>query len=521
MMLSTRSALPEEPGKTGARPGLVAWLYGLFMTATLLICLLALGRVPYARAEFSRVFLSPWLLLVLGLAFCFCLLRVSERVAPHIRHGRLALLIATVFLFVFQVAAVVQYYFFTDWDVEALLDLSYLLVHGGESEALVQYFSRYPNNLVLGWLFAQVRGAVALLGFERFEYGSLLVLQCAANSLTGALLVLLLRELGASRAKLLFGYGLYVLLIGLSPWVSIPYSDSMGLPFPCLAAWLALRKGKEGVRSCVVRWSLVGLFTWIGYCIKPQAIFVLAAVLLRGLFSLKEQRVRRTAVPSLAGLAAGLLVSSLLCTAAVNSLQLPLEEEAAFGPTHFLMMGLNSETMGVYSKDDVEFSKSFDTRKERSAADLQVAVERVRMLGIAGLARLGVQKTLTNYADGTFCWDGEGEFYIRAVERGDSGFGAFFRNLYYSRQWEGRYFPLWANFVQLLWLAILLLGAVGAWRAGDARVDCLMLSILALSAFELLFEARARYLYIYAPLYIALAVRGLDTRRKETKEIRE
>ena len=180
------------------------------------------------------------------------------------------------------------------------------------------------------------------------------------------------------------------------------------------------------------------------------------------------------------------------------------------------MMGLNSETMGVYSREDVAFSDSFSTQKERNEADLRVALERVRTLGVKGLARLAVQKTLTNYGDGTFCWDGEGEFYVGAVERGDSAFGSFLRNLYYSRQWEGRWFPLWANFAQLLWLAVLFLGCVCAWRPADARLDCLMLAILALSAFELLFEARARYLYIYAPLYIALAVRGLDARRGET-----
>ena len=36
-----------------------------------------------------------------------------------------------------------------------------------------------------------------------------------------------------------------------------------------------------------------------------------------------------------------------------------------------------------------------------------------------------------------------------------------------------------------------------------------MLTIIGLSLFELLFEARARYLYIYAPFYILLAVYGV------------
>ena len=508
-----RTLPPEGAGRPG-RPDFVGWVYGLFMAATLLICLFGVGRIPHARAYFDAVFLPMWLLLPLGLCAVLVLLALSEWLGPRIRHGRIALLVASVCLFLFQVAAVTRYYFFTDWDVEALIDLSYLLVHGGESEGLLRYFSRYPNNLFLGWVFAQVRGAAAALGLERFEYGLLLVMQCALNALTGALLVLLLRELGCGRGKLVFGYSLYVLLIGLSPWVSIPYSDSLCLPFPCLEAWLALRRGKRTAPATILRWALVGLCVWIGYRIKPQALFILPAILLRGLFSLRESAVRKAALPSLGGLAAGILAAALLCNAAVDSLQLPLKPEAAFGPTHFLMMGLNSETMGVYSREDVEFSDAIPTRQERSAANLRVAGERARTMGLGGLAGLAVQKTLTNYGDGTFCWDGEGEFYIRTPEREDSRFGQFFRDLYYSRAWEGRYFRLWANAEQLLWMAVLLLGCVGAWRAADARLDCLMLAILALSAFELLFEARARYLYIYVPLYIALAVSGLSQRRK-------
>jgi len=43
----------------------------------------------------------------------------------------------------------------------------------------------------------------------------------------------------------------------------------------------------------------------------------------------------------------------------------------------------------------------------------------------------------------------------------------------------------------------------------DSKIAILMLSILGLTAFELLFEARARYLYIYAPVYISLSMLGL------------
>lgn len=43
----------------------------------------------------------------------------------------------------------------------------------------------------------------------------------------------------------------------------------------------------------------------------------------------------------------------------------------------------------------------------------------------------------------------------------------------------------------------------------------LMLGIVGLTLFELLFEARARYLFIYAPIYIILCIYGLDFLRKK------
>ena len=48
-----------------------------------------------------------------------------------------------------------------------------------------------------------------------------------------------------------------------------------------------------------------------------------------------------------------------------------------------------------------------------------------------------------------------------------------------------------------------------------------MIGIIGLSLFELLFEARARYLYIYVPLYIILAIYGISfiNQKISTKKI--
>ena len=77
-----------------------------------------------------------------------------------------------------------------------------------------------------------------------------------------------------------FGYELYVLLVGLSPWVSIPYSDSMGLLFPCLIAWLTFRRLRGGLGRTLLRWGLIGVCACIGYRIKPQILILLIIIII-------------------------------------------------------------------------------------------------------------------------------------------------------------------------------------------------------------------------------------------------
>ena len=61
----------------------------------------------------------------------------------------------------------------------------------------------------------------------------------------------------------------------------------------------------------------------------------------------------------------------------VPSLHFNVDKERAISWPHYLMMGLNDSTDGVYFGDDAVYSTQFATRKERNAADLEVAIQRV------------------------------------------------------------------------------------------------------------------------------------------------
>lgn len=47
-----------------------------------------------------------------------------------------------------------------------------------------------------------------------------------------------------------------------------------------------------------------------------------------------------------------------------------------------------------------------------------------------------------------------------------------------------------------------------------SALNIMQLSLIGITVFELLFEARARYLYIYVPFYIIVAMFNFDSTKK-------
>ena len=163
--------------------------------------------------------------------------------------------------------------------------------------------------------------------------------------------------------------------------------------------------------------------------------------------------------------------------------------------------------MGGYSADDVEYSSSYTSRNARDSADWELAKRRIKLMGLKGLFLQGVRKTLTNYGDGTFAWVKEGNFFNIIFDENEHPSSQFFRNLYYT---GGKYFAQFCSGEQAIWLSILLLCLISAIFNKRESVAVIILSLIGLTFFNLLFEARARYMYIYAPFFVILAVDGLQ-----------
>lgn len=164
-------------------------------------------------------------------------------------------------------------------------------------------------------------------------------------------------------------------------------------------------------------------FGIIGYLIKPTAIFALASMALvevaqgirnRKILQKPVSQPKEFALKALPHLAAVTLAITLSfgLNGIAKATGPALNPEASFSSTHFLMMGFNSETHGCYSENDVTYSGSFNNADDRSKANIAEWLDRAETLGPIGTAKLMMQKTLTNYHDGTFAWAMEGNFSL-------------------------------------------------------------------------------------------------------------
>ena len=220
-----------------------------------------------------------------------------------------------------------------------------------------------------------------------------ITVNCALNTLS-CLLVYKTAARLTRKLYAFFGFFLAVLSFGLSPWNVICYTDALGLIFPILTLYVFIRPAKHKWLSYVLS-AIIGT---LGYFIKPQCFILLIAVfLIEGIYALSEKHLLKPLLLSLLTVAITFFAvkagTGFLC----SHYHIQLDNEQSFGIAHFWMMGLNPEKKGVYSAEDVRYSRSFVTASERTQANIAVGKQRLQEMGFFGTLKQLAQKMLTLY----------------------------------------------------------------------------------------------------------------------------
>jgi hypothetical protein len=398
------------------------------------------------------------------------------------------------------------------WDAKAMSNLGSRLAQGPPPLFYYRYLSRYPNQIpfaAVSRLSFELRG---VLGWDQRTVFAVINALCVGVSLQSIFVVVRrVRGAAAGVAAQLAGIG----LVALSPWVTVPYTDVVTLPWPILATALALTAAARPGRVARVLLLVVAIAALsLGFVLKTTPVATMAGALALGLVvvaGLLRQPRRAAAVAVVLLLSAGAFLAmsagARTALADASGLDVGKVDTSRTPPlSWWLAMGMtttqgNTTRYGAYNASMVASTVHLDRAQLLRWSD-RALDRRLHALGFSGYAAFAANKLTWNLGDGMFWAWGEGADARTPVPR----HGPLTAWVVSWSHPEGAHYAVRAGLTQGLWLVVLLAAGVGlVVRPYRRDVALVVASVFAIVLFTLVFQGRSRYLFVYAPLFVALA----------------
>ena len=406
------------------------------------------------------------------------------------------------------------------------------------------YYSRYANNLFLTYIFLNIYKLSKVIGIYN-GYFLLLFIQSIIFSVGGYLIYKIADMYFKERYKIysVCTWIIYMIIVGLSPHIVLTYSDGIGMFLSLLLTYIIFKledrkiliNNKEIIRNRILKTILILFFTnltIISYYIKPQIIIVsityeiiklmniTLSIIKKYIIKLKiinSKKIINNKNKIQTNIYYIIIILLIILTGymtytyirkANNSMGIDVDKEKRFNITHYAMLGWNTESKGVFTIKDENFSGKYEKLKDREKANIEELKKRINEMGIGGVINQISRKILTNYNDGTF--SGVATFvYIRDeynIQGLDNNLSEFLKNIYYER---GKYNQIYTQIMQCLWISILIFNMFSYNDSKSRKIAIIILALIGLFLFETIFEARSRYIFVYVPLYIFIGVIGI------------
>ena len=430
----------------------------------------------------------------------------------------------------------IHYAYRPGWDIDIVLkNIEYIMTNNTD-KIMHGYYSRYANNLFLTYIFLNIYKLSKVIGIYN-GYFLLLFIQSIIFSVGGYLIYKIADMYFKERYKIysLCTWIIYMTIVGLSPHIVLTYSDGIGMFLSLVLTYIIfkledrkiLKNNKEIIRNRILKTILILFFTnltIISYYIKPQIIIISIAYGIIKLINIIVNIIKKYIIKSVenknkieTNIYYIIIILLILLTGYMtytyirkvnNSMGINVDKEKRFNITHYAMLGWNTESKGVFTIKDENFSGKYEKLKDREKANIEEIKKRINEMGIGGIINQIARKTLTNYNDGTF--SGVATFvYIRdeyRISGLDNNLSEFLKNVYYER---GKYNQIYTQIMQCLWISILIFNMFSYNDSKSRKIAIIILALIGLFLFETIFEARSRYIFVYVPLYIFIGVIGI------------
>ncbi|OAE02329.1 hypothetical protein [Arthrobacter sp. OY3WO11] len=490
--------------------------------AGLLLCALVLGALlinlvqPHygvSRYNTGWTLAAAVAVLALMIGLYWLLLKAAPMAARHRKWMFVPWIVLWSLLFTVQMRVAYAVRLPADWDAYAIYGTASSLALGA-TESVGDYFQINPNNLLLTLLVAAYYELVLSLGFSDLPMASAFL--NALVLFAGTVLTYCAARMLGGRKIAAFTLLPASIFLVVSPWAGVLYSDTVGVLFTAsiLCLLLAARRSpKNAVR--IPLWIATGAVAAVGYGIKPTVLICLIAAGITAICLLPRRRNPAVLVVALIVVGGSFALSNHLITKAQqrsSAVNFDFETNPnGMNPGHFLKVGSRSTEgphgpfYGAYNEEDYASTVAIVGEEEKLRAGLNEYTERVSEMGPLGYLSFLTHKLAWVTGDGSFFSWGEGRMNgdtFLSQDPKDRAIQDLFGNTRPHFQWL---LSIWQGtwFVVLALVAVPL--ALRVPRLLRPEVTAMRIALLGLILFLLFFEARARFLYLYAPYFIVLA----------------
>lgn len=425
------------------------------------------------------------------------------------------------------------------WDCGGIIGNIFDLLQG--ENVNFSYYSQYPNNIGMLLLVKYVLVITKL--FTNMTnisnaFFAVIVFNLIMVDIAALFTFLTIKKVLGNRSAY-FALIFMLPLMIFSPYIIIPYTDTITMAFPITILYLYISI-KELPRNSIKRCILIlleGILLSTGMFLKPTIVIMIVAVIIFEILNIKIKNIKTTNIlKNFTNLITIIILFSIgfsLSYVTYNklkerTLETRISEEDYYNNevsfTHFMMMGMqerqndsqeegkNQTLYGAYNTLDVAKTVAVKGYKEKQEYNITIIKERLNNFGIKGYINFLYNKANWILSDGTFFYGQEGTWRT----------GDYFNQSKIARIAQkfidaksDTYKNVTANIMQISWILITI-GLVFSINDEEKKyISIGKISIIGIVLFILMFEGRSRYLINYIPVFILVGTYGLTNSLKK------
>lgn len=475
-----------------------------------LISFILISLLLYTNESIDLVNHIPfdnWFIFLITLLILIIILMLSKfkKINLQINTNKMTkiLILSSLVVFIIQIFFAYQIYFYTGWDASAVRNAAfYFIEHPHKiSKYFNLYFSYHTNQTTITVLLGLIMRFFNALGIKNVYFGTILFSILSVN-LSTLFVSLSMNKFIENKISVILGFLLCTFLCSFSPWITIPYSDTFMMLFASFAFYLYLNL-KGSTIDCFL-WFLILFSVFLGSLIKPQTLIMGIAILLyefafKRKLNIKQEIIRFLSISLI--ILCTFFLSAQVQKTFVEMGEFKQNPEFSFTLPHYLMVGLNPDSYGAYVAEDAEISYGQFTIEDRETKNFEIIKERIDYLNQNGWLPFLMNKAVVNFNDGSFAWGREGDFYQEIFEK-DNLFANALRSYFYH---DGDSFNNFLLSRQILWMIVLSLMVSSIFNRKRDEEVFIQIICIGIILFNMIFEARARYLFAYVPYFVLLA----------------